>query len=150
MVQMPALNTPQFDWVLSRLPNKPQPVPPIYQPEVAAEAIVWAAHHRRAEVWVGGTTVATIVADRVAPRLLDHYLGRTGFDAQQRDEPAEPNRSSNLWGPVEGDHGSHGDFDRVAHPRSLQVWATMHQRWLALAAAGGALVVAAAARRGRR
>jgi short-subunit dehydrogenase len=149
MVQMPALNTPQFDWVLSRLPNKPQPVPPIYQPEVAAEAIVWAAHHRRPEVWVGGTTVATILADRVAPRLLDHYLARTGFDSQQRDEPVESDRASNLWEPVEGDHGTHGDFDGTAHPRSFQLWATMHRGWLALAAAGGT-VVAAAARRRRR
>src|SRR5437867_4377682 len=77
MVQLPALNTPQFEWVLSRLPNKPQPVPPIYQPQVAAEAIVWAAHHGRPEIWVGGTTVATILANEIAPRLLDHYLGRT-------------------------------------------------------------------------
>jgi NAD(P)-dependent dehydrogenase (short-subunit alcohol dehydrogenase family) len=147
MVQMPALNTPQFDWVLSRLPRKPQPVPPIYQPEVAAEAILWAAHHDRPELWVGGTTVATLVANQVAPRLLDHYLGRTGVDSQQRPEPADPTRPSNLWQPVEGDHGAHGDFDRKAHPRSVQLWAATHRRWLALTAAGGAAFAAAVGRR---
>ena len=149
MVQLPALNTPQFDWVLSRLPNKPQPVPPIYQPEVAAEAIVWAAHHGRPELWVGGTTVATLLANKAAPKLLDHFLGRTGFESQQTDQPADPNRPSNLWEPVGGDHGAHGDFDHRAHPRSLQVWANAHRGWLALAGAAGAALVAAA-RRGRR
>ena len=148
MVQMPALNTPQFDWVLSRLPNKPQPVPPIYQPEVAAEAIVWAAHHDRPEVWVGGSTVATLVANRVAPKLLDHYLGRTGVKSQQTEQPADPNRPFNLWEPVEGDHGAHGGFDHRAHPRSLRRWASMHRGWLALAGAAGAMF--AAARRGHR
>jgi NAD(P)-dependent dehydrogenase (short-subunit alcohol dehydrogenase family) len=148
MVQMPALNTPQFGWVLSRLPNKPQPVPPIYQPEVAAEAIVWAARHRRPEVWVGGTTVGTILANKAAPRLLDRYLARTGYRSQQRADRSKRDRPSNLWEPVEGDRGAHGDFDRKAHPRSLQLWATTHRGWLALAAAGGAVL--AAARMGRR
>ena len=149
MVQMPALNTPQFDWVLSRLPNKPQPVPPIYQPEVAAGAIVWAAHHDRPEVWVGGSTVATLVANRVAPKLLDHYLGRTGVKSQQTEQPADPNRPFNLWEPVEGDHGAHGGFDHRAHPRSLRRWASMHRGWLALAGAAGAAMFATA-RRGHR
>jgi len=149
MVQMPALNTPQFDWVLSRLSNKPQPVPPIYQPEVAAEAIVWAARHDRPEVWVGGTTVAALLANRVAPRLLDHYLGRTGYKAQQTGQPADPDRPSNLWHLVEGDHGAHGDFDQRAHPRSLQMWASSHRGWLALVGAAGAALFAVA-RRGRR
>src|SRR2546423_11458874 len=115
MVQMPALNTPQFDWVKSKLPNRAMPVPPIYQPEVAARAIVWAAEHpRRREYWVGGTTAATIVANAIAPGLLDRYLGRTGFDAQQTDEPEEPGRPFNLWQTVDGDHGAHGRFDRQA------------------------------------
>ena len=148
MVQMPALNTPQFDWVLTRLPNKPRPVPPIYQPEVAAKAIVWAARHRRAEVWVGGTTVGTILADMAIPRLLDRYLAGAGYRSQQRPEPAERDRPSNLWEPVEGDHGAHGQFDQTAHARSLQWWVTTHRSWLALAAAGGAIL--AAARMGRR
>src|SRR6266704_132303 len=90
MVQMPALNTPQFSWVKSRLPRKPQPVPPIFQPEVAAEAIFWAAHHDRPEVYVGWPTVEAIVGNKVAPRLADHYLARTGYDSQQTNEPADP------------------------------------------------------------
>jgi NADP-dependent 3-hydroxy acid dehydrogenase YdfG len=148
MVQLPALNTPQFDVVLSRLPRKAQPVPPIYQPEVAAEAIVWAAEHPRREVWVGATTLATIAADKVAPGLLDRYLGKTGYDSQQTDEAADPHRPSNLWEPVPGDLGTHGDFDRRAHPRSFQVWATTHRGLVALAGAG-AVGLAAAARWGR-
>ncbi len=149
MVQLPALNTPQFDVVLSRLPRKAQPVPPIYQPEVAAEAIVWASEHARREVWVGGTTVGTIAADKLAPRLLDRYLGKTGFDSQQTDQPADPGRPSNLWEPVPGDLGAHGDFDRRAHPRSFQLWATTHRALAALAGAAGTAAIAAMARRGR-
>ncbi|HEY3209319.1 MAG TPA: SDR family oxidoreductase [Actinomycetota bacterium] len=148
MVQLPALNTPQFEVVLSRLPRKAQPVPPIYQPEVAAEAIVWASEHPRREVWVGGTTVATIGADKAAPGLLDRYLGKTGFDSQQTDQPADPDRPSNLWEPVPGDPGAHGDFDRTAHRRSLHLWATTHRALVALAGAAGTAALAAA-RRGR-
>jgi NAD(P)-dependent dehydrogenase (short-subunit alcohol dehydrogenase family) len=146
-VHLPALNTPQFDWVLSRLPKRPQPVPPIYQPEVAARAIVWASHHPRREVWVGGTTVGTILANRVAPGLLDRYLGRTGYRSQQAPEPADPDRPANLWHPVEDDRGAHGGFDEKAHPRSLQLWATTHRRWLALAGAAGAGIAVVARRR---
>jgi NAD(P)-dependent dehydrogenase (short-subunit alcohol dehydrogenase family) len=146
-VHLPALNTPQFDWVLSRLPKRPQPVPPIYQPEVAARAIVWASHHPRREVWVGGTTVGTILANRVAPGLLDRYLGRTGYRSQQTPEPANPDRPANLWRPVEDDRGAHGGFDEKAHPRSLQLWATTHRRWLALAGAAGAGIAVVARRR---
>jgi NAD(P)-dependent dehydrogenase (short-subunit alcohol dehydrogenase family) len=136
MVQMPALNTPQFDWVKSKLPHKAQPVPPIYQPEVAGEAIVWAAEHpRRREYWVGGTTAATIVANSIAPGLLDRYLGRTGYKSQQTDDPEEPGRPSNLWEAVGGDHGAHGRFDRQAHARSPQFWVSAHRRWLIAAAA---------------
>jgi len=148
MVQLPALNTPQFDWVLSRLPRAPQPVPPIYQPEVAARAIVWASEHPRPEVWVGGSTVATILANRLAPRLLDRYLARTGYRSQQTDEPADPARPANLWQPVEGAHGAHGRFDSRAHPRSAQLWAVSHRRSL-LAGAGAALVAGAAVVRRR-
>jgi NAD(P)-dependent dehydrogenase (short-subunit alcohol dehydrogenase family) len=144
MVQMPALNTPQFDWVMSRLPDKAQPVPPIYQPEVAGQAIVWAAEHPgRREYWVGGTTAATIIANSIAPGLLDRYLGRTGFRSQQTDEPEEPRRPFNLWEPVEGDHGAHGRFDRKAHGRSPQFWLSARRRWLiAASAAVGAAAVA--------
>ena len=145
-VHLPALNTPQFDWVLSRLPKRPQPVPPIYQPEVAARAIVWASHHPRREVWVGATTVATILANRVAPGLLDRYLGKTGYGSQQGQEAADLDRPDNLWHPVEEDHGAHGAFDERSHRRSLQLWATMHRGWIAAAGAAGAGLAALARR----
>ena len=113
MVQMPALNTPQFGWVKSRLPRKAQPVPPIFQPEVAAEAIVWASHHDRRELTVGWPTVEAIVGNKIAPGWLDAYLARTCFDAQMTDEPEDPGRPDNLWEPVDAgrDHGAHGTFD---------------------------------------
>ena len=114
MVQMPALNTPQFGWVKSRLPRKAQPVPPIFQPEVAAEAIYFAAHNPRREFYVGLPTVKAIVADKLAPGLLDRYLARTGYDSQQYDGAEDPNRPDNLWQPVPGDHGAHGAFDARA------------------------------------
>jgi NAD(P)-dependent dehydrogenase (short-subunit alcohol dehydrogenase family) len=138
MVQMPALNTPQFGWVKSRLPRKPQPVPPIYQPEVAAEAIVWAAHHSRREIYVGSSTAMAIVGNKIAPEILDHYLGRTGYDSQQHDGPADPNRPNNLWEPVRGDHGAHGDFDDRASDHSVELWLDTNRLWLALAGIGAA------------
>lgn len=148
MVHLPALNTPQFDQVRSRLPRRAQPVPPIYQPEVAARGIVWAAEHpRRKERWVGGATAATIVGDRVASGLLDHYLGRTGYDAQQTDEPEDPTRPDNLFDPVSGDLGAHGRFDRRARPRSLQLWASTHRGLVALAAGAAGVAAGLAARR---
>ncbi|PYK36826.1 MAG: short-chain dehydrogenase [Verrucomicrobia bacterium] len=110
MVQLPALNTPQFGWVKSRLPRKAQPVPPIFQPEVAAEAIYFAAHNPRREFYVGGPSVAVITANKFVPGLLDHYLARTGYDSQQHDGAEDPNRANNLWQPVPGDHGAHGAF----------------------------------------
>ncbi len=136
MVQMPALNTPQFGWVKSRLPRKPQPVPPIYQPEVAARAIVWAAHHRRREVYVGSSTAVAILGQKIAPQMLDQYLGRTGYDSQQYDGEADPNRLDNLWKPVPGDHGAHGDFDQRARSRSTQLWLDRNRNLLLLAGLG--------------
>ena len=150
MVQMPALNTPQFDWVLSRLPNRAQPVPPIYQPEVAARAIVWAATHRRRQLWVGGSTAATLLANAVAPGLLDRYLGWTGYRSQQTDQPRDPDQPANLWAPVAGDHGAHGRFDDRAHDRSVQLWATTHRGVVAAAAAGLGLAGLAGLGRARR
>lgn len=147
-VHPPALNTPQFEWVRTRLPRHPQPVPPIYQPEVAAKAIVWAARHRRREVWVAAPTVATIVANRLAPGLLDWYLARTGFDSQQTDEPLPPGRDDNLFAPPEGTHGAHGIFDAQAKPRSVALEANLHRRLVAGAASAAAL--AAALARARR
>ncbi|HEX5413888.1 MAG TPA: SDR family oxidoreductase [Terriglobia bacterium] len=141
MVQMPALNTPQFNWCKTRLPRHPQPVPPIFQPEVAAEAIVWAAHHRRREVWVGLPTVEAIQGNKIAPGWLDHYLARTCYGGQQTDQPVDPNRPNNLFEPVSGDPGAHGNFDSVAHDSSQQFWATAHRVWLVLA---GISVVGAA------
>jgi NAD(P)-dependent dehydrogenase (short-subunit alcohol dehydrogenase family) len=123
MVQLPAVNTPQFDWVLSRLPRKAQPVPPIYEPEVAADAVVFAAAHPyRREYWVGGSTVATILGDRLASGLLDRYLARTGFGSQQTGDPEDPDRGGNLWEPLDGkrDHAAHGRFDRRATRTSRQ------------------------------
>jgi NAD(P)-dependent dehydrogenase (short-subunit alcohol dehydrogenase family) len=129
MVQLPALNTPQFDWVKSRLPRQPQPVPPIFQPEVAARAIVWASYHRRREVFVGGSTVKAILGNKVIPGLLDRYLARIGYDAQQTEAPADSRHPNNLWNPVPTDHGAHGRFDATSKSWSLQWWANTH-RWL--------------------
>jgi NAD(P)-dependent dehydrogenase (short-subunit alcohol dehydrogenase family) len=147
MVHLPALNTPQFDTVRSRLPRRPQPVPPIFQPEVAAEGIVLAAAARRREVWVGGSTVITIAGSKLAPALADRYLARTGFDSQQTDEPADPDRPDNLFEPVPGDRGAHGRFDDRSRAGSLQLRATAHRRKLLAAAAGLATAVAVLGRR---
>lgn len=151
MVQMPALNTPQFRWVKSRLTRKAQPVPPIYQPEVAAEAIYYAAHHDRREMYVGLPTVEAIIGDKVAPGLLDHYLARTGYDSQQTDEPSDPNRPNNLWEPVRGDHGAHGVFDDRASDHCFQLWTNTHRGWLAVAGLGvaSAALYAVLGRNGR-
>ncbi len=155
MVQMPAVNTPQFSWVLSRLPRQAQPVPPIYQPEVAARAVVYAANHpRRREYWVGGSTAATLLANAVAPGLLDRYLARTGYDAQQTPQPKPADQPANLWDPADDDQGhdfgAHGRFDDQSHARSAQVWASQHHGTLGAVAAGvlaGAAVLVRAARR---
>jgi NAD(P)-dependent dehydrogenase (short-subunit alcohol dehydrogenase family) len=141
MVQMPAVNTPQFSWVLSRLPHQAQPVPPIYQPEVAARAVVYAAEHPgRREYWVGASTAATLLVNAVAPGLLDRYLGRTGFSSQQTGTPKPPDQPANLWEPADGadgrDFGTHGIFDDRSHARSAQVWASQHHRTVAAAGAG--------------
>jgi NADP-dependent 3-hydroxy acid dehydrogenase YdfG len=120
-VDLPALNTPQFEWVRTRLPGRPQPVPPIYQPEVAARAVVWAALHAPRQMSVGYSTALALIANRVAPGLLDRYLARTGYDSQQLDEPVEPGRRDNLFRPIEGDHGAHGRFDGRASAHSLQL-----------------------------
>ena len=149
MVQLPAVNTPQFDWVLSRLPNRPQPVPPIYQPEVVAGAILYAGDHpQRREYWVGGSTVGTLIGDKFAGGLLDRYLGRTGFGSQQTDEPQPADAPANLWEPADGpdgrDHGAHGRFDDRSTSHSPQLWASRHHGLLGAAAAGLVAVGAAA------
>ncbi len=143
MVQLPAMNTPQFDWMKSRLPKRGRPVPPVFQPEVAAEAVVWGARHRRREVYVGYPTVVTTVGNKLAPGLGDRYLASTGYASQQTDQPEDPDRPDNLWAPVDADRdfGVHGRFGSTARGRSWQLWLTEHRGLLAgaagtLAAAG--------------
>lgn len=140
MVQMPGLNTPQFNWCKSRLPRHPQPVPPVYAPEVAARAIVWAAHHTPRELYVGGSTVKAILGNKVAAGLLDYYLAKTAYSGQQTDEPIDPNRPSNLFAPLPGDHGAHGSFNAIERPCSYEYWETTHRSWFALAGLGIALL----------
>jgi NAD(P)-dependent dehydrogenase (short-subunit alcohol dehydrogenase family) len=139
MVQMPAVNTPQFSWVLNRLPRRPQPVPPIFEPEVAARAVLFAADHpRRREYWVGGSTVATLLANAVAPGMLDRYLARTGYDSQQTEQASSGRDPANLWQPADSapgeDRGAHGAFDDRSHSRSYQLWASQHHGALGAAA----------------
>jgi NAD(P)-dependent dehydrogenase (short-subunit alcohol dehydrogenase family) len=152
MVQLPAINTPQFDWVLSRLPKHPQPVPPIFQPEVVADAIVHAAENpRRREYYVGAAAVATIFGDKVAGGLLDRYLAKTGYSSQQTEEDTQPDRPANLFDPADGaggrDFGVHGSFDRQAKSRSLQAqlnktpWLVSHLVNIGAAAAAGANMI---------
>ncbi|MEV0911797.1 SDR family oxidoreductase [Streptomyces hokutonensis] len=157
VVQMPAVNTPQFSWVLSRLPKHPQPVPPIYQPEVAARAVVNAADHpHRKQYYVGASTAATILANKLAPALLDRYLARTGYASQQTDAGGPGVREPNLWHPAdeapEHDYGAHGTFDERSHSRSAQAALARHPG-LVLAGATGAVAMGPGAvirRRGPR
>ncbi|MET7484402.1 SDR family oxidoreductase [Streptomyces sp. NPDC005538] len=155
VVQMPAVNTPQFSWVLSRLPKNPQPVPPIYQPEVAARAVVNAADHpHRKQYYVGASTAATVLANKVAPGLLDRYLARTGYASQQTDDGASGARPANLWHPAdeapEHDYGAHGSFDSTAHPRSAEAALARHPGLVLGAATGAAAVAFGAVLRHRR
>lgn len=138
MVQLPAINTPQFDWVRSRLQFKAKPVSPIYQPEVAAEAIYHAAHHPRRQTYVGTSTNVAIIGNKFAAGLADHYLAKSGFESQQTDEPEDPARMDNLWIPPPGDPGAHGRFDDESSKKSLQLWANNHRSLLL----GGALLAA--------
>jgi len=156
VVQMPAVNTPQFSWVRSRLPRQPQPVPPIYQPELAARGIAYAADHpRRRMYWVGGTTAATLIANRIAPALLDRYLARTGFDSQQTDEPARASRPDNLCEPADGpagpDFGARGEFSGRSHDRSPQMWLSQHAGQVTAGVTGAAVLggLVGIARRGQ-
>ena len=144
VAQMPAVNTPQFSWVRSRLPRHPQPVPPIYQPEVAARGVLFAAGHpRRRQYWVGASTAATVLANKFVPALLDRYLARTGYDSQQTAQPVDDRRPDNLYQPIDGpggrDHGAHGVFDARSHARSGQLWVDEHPRVVAGLAAGAAI-----------
>jgi NAD(P)-dependent dehydrogenase (short-subunit alcohol dehydrogenase family) len=150
MVQLPALNTPQFTWARTRMPREPEPVPPIFQPEVAAKAIVWAARNPRRELMVAWPTVKAIVGNAVAPGLADRYLARSGYDAQQTDSPVAADRADNLFEPVDDDRGAHGPFDDQARDRSVQAELSRRRRSLGLgvlASAAAAVGLSRAARR---
>lgn len=144
MVQLAGFNTPQFEWVKSRMPGKPKPIGAIYQPELAAEAIYWAAHHNRRELFVGTPAAKAIFGNNIAPQYADWALARSGFAGQQREEPDDPTRPNNLWEPVEGDHGSHGPFDSEAKDHSNQYWLTTNRGALALAGMAVTAVAGAA------
>jgi NAD(P)-dependent dehydrogenase (short-subunit alcohol dehydrogenase family) len=150
LVQLPGINTPQFGWVRTNLHRHPKPVPPIYQPEVAARAIAWAAEHPRRELWVGLPTVYTILGERLASGLMDRYLARTNYAAQQDDAPIIPAyRDDNLETPPPGDPGAHGRFDAEAKTRSPQLWLATHRATVAGAALGAAAAGTAALRNAR-
>jgi NAD(P)-dependent dehydrogenase (short-subunit alcohol dehydrogenase family) len=145
MVQLPGVNTPQFDHCRSKFDRHPQPVPPVYQPEVAADAVRWITRHPRRELWVGVPTVYTILGERLAPRFLDWYLGRTGVKSQLMDEPpSDANRPGNLFDPPPGDPGAHGRFDGKAHRHSVQQALARHRgpaaAFAAVLAGAGAVV----------
>ncbi|HEX5146563.1 MAG TPA: SDR family oxidoreductase [Conexibacter sp.] len=143
LVQLPGMNTTQFHWVRARTAREPMPVPPIYQPEVAARAIVWASEHRRRELWVGLPTAKTLLGQRIAPWYADRVLARSGIEDQQTDRPLRPDRPDYVSAPLddERDHGVHGDFGAQAKERDVQSWLGMHRAQ----ALGGALGAAAAA-----
>lgn len=143
-VDMPAMNTIQFDWVKSQLPHHPQPVPPIYQPEICARAVAYVAEHPRRRTWVGGSTVLTILGNRLYSRAADWYLARTGYKGQQAPDVTQPMIGPNLYEPVPGDHGAHGAFDDRAHALTPQTWAVTHRPAAVTLAAGGALAVTGA------
>jgi NAD(P)-dependent dehydrogenase (short-subunit alcohol dehydrogenase family) len=143
LVHMPALNTPQFSWVKSRLPRKPQPVPPIFEPEVGADAVAWAARNDCGrEISVGWPSVEAVYGNKLVPGYADRYLAKTGFASQQTNEPADPDRPNNLWEPLPGDHGAHGRFDSRAHPFSIELWLRTHRELATLVGVGlaGALL----------
>jgi NAD(P)-dependent dehydrogenase (short-subunit alcohol dehydrogenase family) len=139
-IQLPAVNTPQFSWTRAKLPNQPQPVPPIFQPELIADAIVFAAEHRRREIWLTWSAAKAILSDKVAPRVGDVVLAHTGYRSQQTSEPVSPSRPDDLYDPVPADYGAHGIFDARAKTFSLAWWLNKHRALVLLGlAVGGAL-----------
>jgi NAD(P)-dependent dehydrogenase (short-subunit alcohol dehydrogenase family) len=149
MVQLPGVNTPQFDHCLSKMPGHPQPVAPVYQPEIAADAVHWAAHHRRRQAYVGISTVYTVLGSKFAPWIAERYLARSAVEGQQTEAPPDPqNKEGNLIEPEPGDRGARGRFSGKAHERSPQWWASKHRGLLA--AAGGALLAGVGASLVRR
>jgi NAD(P)-dependent dehydrogenase (short-subunit alcohol dehydrogenase family) len=146
MVQLPGMNTPQFDHCLSKMPRHPMPVPPIFEPEVAARAVYWAAHHRRREYYVGFPTVYSIIGNKLAPWLAERYLARTAVDGQQTDQPYDGTKTANLFAPTDDDRdeGAHGGFDDQANRRSPQAWLSRHRLGAGLAVTAGAAGAAGA------
>ena len=144
MIQLPGMNTTQFTWGRTKLEKQTMPVPPIYQPEIAADAIHYAAHHKRRQIFVGFPTVMNVLGERTAPWLLDWYLGKTGYDSQMTDHPLDPDGHDNLFEPVDEDRGAHGPFDEKAHSHSPQ-YALAKHRGLVLAGVGAAAAGAGAA-----
>jgi NAD(P)-dependent dehydrogenase (short-subunit alcohol dehydrogenase family) len=134
MVQLPAMNTTQFTWVLSRLPNKPKPMGRIYQPEVAARAILYAAAHNRRSIWVGSSTYKAIVGNKLSPSYADRVLAHTGYKGQQTDQPDSDHRENNVWQPVHEDRGAYGGFSKIAARKSRTLWAATHRGLLLTAA----------------
>jgi short-subunit dehydrogenase len=128
LVDLPAMNTPQFDWVLNKLPHKPKPMGTVYQPEVAAKAILFAATHKRRVIYVGWPTYLTVIGNKFLPFIFDLYLTRIGYKGQQTDESADPNSPSNVWTPLTNHHTTHGRFDKLAHNNSFMLSITMHRR----------------------
>jgi short-subunit dehydrogenase len=147
MVQMPALNTPQFEWCRTRMPWQPQPVPPVFEPEVAARAIYYAAHHRRREIMVGAPTLRAVWANKFIPGLLDRYLAHFGYSSQESGLPVSPDREDNLFAPVHGDFAAHGRFDAIARRSSTELWLSTHRPLVTLALASLAGAAFAAYRR---
>jgi len=149
MVQLPAMNTTQFGWVLTRLPNKPRPMGKVYDPEVAARAIVYAAAHNRREIYVGYPTFKAIYGNKIASWYADYVLAKTGFNGQQTGESISADRQNNVWEPVHEDRGAYGEFGPVSHKKSLTLWVSLHRNFVrtiaGIAAAG--LVIALGSKR---
>ena len=150
MIQLPAVNTPQFEVVRTRMPKRPMPVPPAYQPELIARAVLRAAGRPSREVWLGWPTIKAIVGQFLAPGFADRYLARAAYDGQQTDQPVEENRPDNLFAPVRGDRGTHGPFDSMARSRSVEMWLHAHRAWVAAGVAAASLVTAAGLARQRQ
>jgi short-subunit dehydrogenase len=149
MVNLPGVNTTQFEWTKNRLPHKPRPTGPIFQPEVAADAIIWTIDNARRQVNVGWPTVKAVVGEKFIPDALDHYLAHAAWEGAQLPAPADPNHQDNFWEPLRGDHGSHGPFDEQARTHSSQLWMTKNRRWLTALAGLGIGAAAVALARGR-
>ncbi len=150
MVSLPGVNTTQFSWTRNKMPKKPQPVGPIFQPEIAADAIVFATHAHRKEILLGFPTVEAVLGERVNSEVLDHYIADTAWNGAQRPEDADPDAPNNFWHPLPGDHGAHGPFDDRAKTFSSQLWMNKNRKGIAAVALGAAMLTGAAVLLGKR